>query len=557
MNLLPTRRLGRRAAVSVALAIALVAGIPLAAGALGSMTWAKSSAYGPGERYWSSMAYDEQNQELVLFGGVNGGDFETNSTSTWNGSGWTSESPEVAPSPRFGTSMAFDQNTDTMILFGGANTDLLSDETWSWDGSNWTQLGPVHHPSARVWSGLATEPSTGDLILFGGFTDAGDSNETWRWDGTDWTLLTPQYAPSPRDGFLMVPDAPHNNIVVFGGNEEFGQAGDTWTWDGTTWSRRVQFGPQPRSDMQFTFDARLNRPLLFGGYWETESDFGALQDTWAWTGQEWTPLTPTGKPSPRDSGSMAYFPPSGTAVLFGGFDEDVEQNWVLNDTWTLNLATGTAAPALSTTASAANTLKVSWNAPGAPTGYVVQYAQRVKNSYGNVVTSAFVNWKTFAGTTHSATFSGTGGSTYLFRVKAVYAGGAATTFSPAVTSVIPYDERNAINVFSSGWSSLSATNRFAGTLRSTTLVGKTMSVKATLAHSFVVIGDKCPKCGKMKVYIDGALVKTIDTYRSSTAPRQVLFTKTFNGTYPHSLKIVNLATAGRPKLTIDAVAIQR
>jgi hypothetical protein len=287
---------------------------------------------------------------------------------------------------------------------------------------------------------------------------------------------------------------------------------------------------------------------MFGGY-----DYGPadtdLGDSWTWNGSAWSTLSLAAKPTRRDSAVMAYYPPAGNTVLFGGYGpNDVN----FGDTWVLRTDSATSAPSLSTNASAKKSFTVQWGAPGAPTGFVVQYARRVKKS-GSWVDGAWNAWKSVSGTTHSAVFTGAPGNTYLFRAKANYAGGATSGFSKPVTAVVPYDERAGLVSFGPGWSGTSPSGRFLGTLTSTGGTNRTMTV-TTAVHAFSLIGDKCGACGKLKVYIDGSLKTTIDTHRAGTAVRKLLYKKTFTGTKSHTLTI---KTVGNGTVAIDAVGVQR
>jgi hypothetical protein len=422
-----------------------------------------------------------------------------------------------------------------------------------WDGSDWTQLFPAHAPSGRAWPGLAPDPVTGDPILFGGDAATGLS-DTWSWTGTDWAQLFPAHSPSARSDFGMVFDPVHSKIVLHGGgywNPDFvAQYKDTWTWNGADWTQAATTGPAARADQHLAYDPRLRRVMLFGGYdYVAESDFG---DSWSWSGSAWSTLSPSAKPSRRDSAVMNYFPPAGNTVLFGGFGpNDVN----LGDTWVLRFNSATSAPSVSTNASAKKSFTVKWGAPGVPLGYVVEYARRVKTSAG-WVTGPYNAWKTVSGTTHSAVFTGTPGNTYLFHAKAAYAGGATSGFSAPVTAVVPYDDRAGTVSFSGGWATSAASGRFLGTLTTTSAANKTMTV-ATAARVFTVVGDKCSACGKFKVYIDGNLVATVDSNKSSTAMRQILYRKKFSATKSHTLMIKTMGTAGNPKVVIDAVGVQR
>ena len=246
---------------------------------------------------------------------------------------------------------------------------------------------------------------------------------------------------------------------------------------------------------------------------------------------------------------MAYLPPAGKTVLFGGFGSTGAN---LADTWVLTMSAVTTAPLPSTKTSATKSFVVTWGAPDAPLNYTVQYAIRSRNSAGAWVTGGWQSWKFVGPTTHSATFTGTAGTTYLFRSLATYGDGSTTGYSAAATAVVPLDERSTSAVFSAGWTRRSASGRYLGTVTDTTLAGKTMSIK-TAAHAFFLVGDKCTTCGKFYVYVDGKLVATVDSHASSTLLRQTLFSKAFTGTATHTLVVKTIS--GR--VGIDAIGVQR
>ena len=543
------------------------------AGALGSLTWTKlSPAASPAGRWWQATAYDQTRHELVLFGGFTNPNHQSGTflsdTWTWNGSNWHNELPAHHPTGRDAASMAFDPVSGNVILFGGFDGSNQLADTWSWNGTDWSQLAPVSSPPKRGWAAMdidASTPASPRVLLFGGY-DGTTMNDTWRWSGTDWTHLLPTHSPTDRSDHAMAFDSAHGKMIVFGGTQYSGgnylrQYGDTWSWNGTDWLQVATTGPHARSDLYATYDPRLARVIVFGGFDNDTSTTTAkdFQDTWSWTGSAWAALAPTAKPTKRDSGTMNYFPPSGTSVLFGGYDAiawDGNLDASEHDTWVLTHATAMSAPAFTTATSTGTSFVISWGAPGSPSSYVIQYARRVKNSAGAWVTTSWTTWKTVAGTVHSASFPGAQGGTYLFHARAIYAGGAASAYSPAVTSVVPYDDRSTAAVYSTGWTRGTSSSRFLGTFTYTTLASKTMTFK-TDALYFSLIGDKCAACGQLRVYIDGVLTATVDTYRSTTAVRQALYSKAFSSTAVHTLKIVTLGTAGRPKVLIDAIGVKR
>lgn len=67
-----------------------------------------------------------------------------------------------------------------------------------------------------------------------------------------------------------------------------------------------------------------------------------------------------------------------------------------------------------------------------------------------------------------------------------------------------------------------------------------------------LIGAKGPARGRASVYLDGTYVKTIDSYAPSNVNRVVLWEVALSGTANHTIKIVNQATSGRPRIDVDA-----
>jgi hypothetical protein len=72
----------------------------------------------------------------------------------------------------------------------------------------------------------------------------------------------------------------------------------------------------------------------------------------------------------------------------------------------------------------------------------------------------------------------------------------------------------------------------------------------TTKHVALIMA-KGPARGKAKIYYDGVYVKTIDTYASVNTNRVLMWDKKISGSSNHTIKVVNLATAGRPRIDID------
>jgi hypothetical protein len=61
-----------------------------------------------------------------------------------------------------------------------------------------------------------------------------------------------------------------------------------------------------------------------------------------------------------------------------------------------------------------------------------------------------------------------------------------------------------------------------------------------------------PSRGRVSVYIDGTLVKSIDLRASKVDTRRIVFSKTWMTAGRHTITLSNVATSGRPRLDLDA-----
>jgi hypothetical protein len=61
----------------------------------------------------------------------------------------------------------------------------------------------------------------------------------------------------------------------------------------------------------------------------------------------------------------------------------------------------------------------------------------------------------------------------------------------------------------------------------------------------------------VKVYVDGSYATTIDTYAADWSARQVVWSRTWAGSGSHTVKLVVVGTAGRPRVDLDAFLVLR
>jgi hypothetical protein len=90
----------------------------------------------------------------------------------------------------------------------------------------------------------------------------------------------------------------------------------------------------------------------------------------------------------------------------------------------------------------------------------------------------------------------------------------------------------------------------------------TKSSTASASYTFTgrgisLVTTKAPARGKVKVYLDGVYVRTVDLYRSSAAYRVLAFSQTWASSGTHTIKLVGMGTSGRPRVDLDAFAVIR
>jgi Galactose oxidase, central domain len=207
-------------------------------------------------------------------------------------------------------------------------------------------------PCGRCCMGLAFDrdhgtDGNGQLVLFGGTDNSGRTlGDTWTYDLTtgSWTWHDIPAGPCPRHSTRMAYDEVRREAIMFGGDgacvSPLRTLGDTWAWTGDTWSPRClecAAVPSPRVSFAFAWDRADGYVLLFGG----NGCGGYCGDTWAWDGSAWTQLctgcVPGGQdpttPRPRRSASMIF-----SSVRNGGTGEIIltageESKGLVGGTW--------------------------------------------------------------------------------------------------------------------------------------------------------------------------------------------------------------------------------
>jgi hypothetical protein len=158
---------------------------------------------GPCPRHRAAMAYDNRRGFSLLFGGQ--GDWGRLLGKTWIYAERTWQSRRVGwwrrPAPRCGHCMAFDEETEAIVLFGGINHRGKSlGDTWLFDGSWHRVTGPG--PSPRRYAAFGYDVDLDGCVLHGGSRDdlgRYSFGDTWLFRERTWTRLPSAFDTDVRD----------------------------------------------------------------------------------------------------------------------------------------------------------------------------------------------------------------------------------------------------------------------------------------------------------------------------------------------------------------------
>ncbi|MFW9839664.1 MAG: kelch repeat-containing protein [Candidatus Thorarchaeota archaeon] len=281
------------------------------------------------------MAYDNESDRIVIFGGWNNTPTTAAKKDVWtydyNNDASVRTSPSPAPDGRAEPGLAYDSSRDNIVLFGGMRDININDrlnDTWLYDTNSdtWTEVFPTSAPSERRAHDMVYDSESDRFIVFGG-EDGNVLNETWSYDaGTNvWTEMNPSVAPPSRFAHKMVYDSESDRVIMFGGydgtgaNQLSNYFGDTWAYDFNTdtWSNITpSTSPSVRGVPSLTYDSESDKIILFGG----SAGGTAYSDTWVfdYNTVTWTEMSPSIHPDTRSRHGSAYDWESDRVVIFGG-----------------------------------------------------------------------------------------------------------------------------------------------------------------------------------------------------------------------------------------------
>lgn len=220
-------------------------------------------------------------------------------------------------------------------------------------------------------------------------------------------------------------------------------------------------------------------------------------------------------------------------------------------TRTAGVATGVtvSAPAIDATAATGPRARISWRGGPAGARYDVQVQEVGVNARGARSLGPVRTWRSGTRAT-SANYAGRAGTHVQFRARA---NGGAWSSWRSVTFAVDATARG----FSAsrGWASGRLSAYYGGTYSSTAGRGAWIQRPATATNRISIIGPRHARGGVARVYVNGRLRATVNTYAPSTRQRQVLASIAVPWG-AHTVRIVH-AGAPRTNIIVDAIAYGR
>jgi hypothetical protein len=150
------------------------------------------------------------------------------------------------------------------------------------------------------------------------------------------------------------------------------------------------------------------------------------------------------------------------------------------------------------------------------------------------------------------------GHSYRFQVRARDRAGnvGAWVTGPAIPVVLRQDDSPAID-YRGSWKLGTSPDYGAGTVRFATAAGASARYSFT-GRSVAFISTPRPDGGKVKIYLDGSYVRTIDLGSSTTKFRRIVFSRTWSTSGTHTLRLVAVGgAAGDNRVDLDALTVLR
>ena len=321
-------------------------------GAAGAVELNKNENWGqalpktnPGKLEYFGMAYDSDTGLIVLFGGIDPSWNYQQGTWIYNTTNntWYNPQPINSPPKRYNFAMTYDSDDKVFLLYGGYGSGANScggycTDTWAYNVSNntWFNRHPAGAVAAVEYIQMAYDPVNHYAVLFGG-TDSSWTvlNKVWLYNYTAniWTNPNPAAPPAARYEMNVFWNPLNKTVMIYGGyNWNSGTIyDDIWQYSvsSNSWFKfNPASKPNGRYYSQMTWDVRLGKAFMFGGYVQGT---GYSNDTWTFdpATTTWAKLQPTSDPGILCCAVMVHNTLESVDVIFGGYGSGfMDKTWL-------------------------------------------------------------------------------------------------------------------------------------------------------------------------------------------------------------------------------------
>lgn len=289
----------------------------------------------PPARSAHSMTYDSRNGRVLMFGGrVEPVDRDSEPTYlsdlwAWKDGNWTrlDADADERPSPRHYSAMAYDLEQNRLVLYGGIEVDadgftLKGDyDTWEYDGAQWTR---IHADAPQVSKPSLLYDIAHKRMLMMGVSDAGDQRLMYSYDTAThtWTQLTPAAMPTCVNEGHLVYQLHNDRPLFFGGvcQTDTPSYEEVFEFDGSTWNKLQGTTLTRGLGQAVAYDDLREEVVMYGGttvFGTAPTSFTSILKGPKFAGSVFN----FNRPSPRSLTATASDAAHNSVWMYGGLDE--------------------------------------------------------------------------------------------------------------------------------------------------------------------------------------------------------------------------------------------
>ncbi len=144
------------------------------------------------------------------------------------------------------------------------------------------------------------------------------------------------------------------------------------------------------------------------------------------------------------------------------------------------------------------------------------------------------------------------GSTIRYRLRATDGAGNTSSYALGRPFRVRATQESGAGVsFAKSWQTVASSDAAGGGVAFSRVAG----ARATFTFSGYAVSwvaARGPHRGRADVYVDGHLARRIDLHAATPQARSIAFARRWADNGMHTIEIVNLGTAGHPRVDVDA-----